>query len=119
MPEQIYARYLKPGEVLFREGEAGDDAYIVEKGEIEISIDLPTDKKVIAELGKGEIHWRDVVDCGRTAFRDGDRIGQIRTCGFKTRPASQTDRSSRPDYAVDDPNDRRSVARCAALDARR
>ena len=55
MPEQIYARYLKPGEVLFREGEAGDDAYIVEKGEIEISIDLPTDKKVIAELGKGEI----------------------------------------------------------------
>ena len=55
MPEQIYARYLKPGEVLFREGEAGDDAYIVEKGEIEISIDLPTGKKVIAELGKGEI----------------------------------------------------------------
>ena len=77
MPEQIYARYLKPGKVLFREGEAGDDAYIVEKGEIEISIDLPTGKKVIAELGKGEIIGEMSLITGRTAFGNGNRFGQI------------------------------------------
>ena len=55
MPEQIYARNLKAGEVLFSEGEEGDDAYIVEQGAIEISLDLPAGKKVLATLGKGEI----------------------------------------------------------------
>lgn len=55
MPEQIYARNLKAGEVLFREGEEGDDAYIVETGAVEISLDLPAGKKVLATLGKGEI----------------------------------------------------------------
>jgi EAL domain-containing protein (putative c-di-GMP-specific phosphodiesterase class I)/CRP-like cAMP-binding protein len=55
MPEQIYARNLKVGDVLFREGAEGDDAYIVESGSIEISLDLPAGKKVLATLGKGEI----------------------------------------------------------------
>ncbi len=55
MPEQIYVRNLKAGDVLFREGEEGDDAYIVETGTVEISLDLPSGKKVIATLGKGEI----------------------------------------------------------------
>ena len=55
MPEQIYARNLKAGDVLFREGAEGDDAYIVESGSIEISLDLPSGKKVLATLGKGEI----------------------------------------------------------------
>ncbi len=55
MPEQIYARNLKAGDVLFREGAEGDDAYIVESGSIEISLDLPAGKKVLATLGKGEI----------------------------------------------------------------
>lgn len=55
MPEQIYSRSLKMGETLFLEGEEGDDAYIIETGLIEISIDLPTGKKTIATLGNGEI----------------------------------------------------------------
>lgn len=55
MPEQIYVRKLNAGDVLFREGEEGDDAYIVETGAVEISLDLPPGKKVIATLGKGEI----------------------------------------------------------------
>ena len=55
MPEQIYARNLKSGDVLFKEGEEGDDAYIVETGAVEISLDLPAGKKVLAILGKGEI----------------------------------------------------------------
>lgn len=55
MPEQIYARNLQPGDVLFREGEKGDDAYIIERGAIEISLDLAAGKKVLATLTKGDI----------------------------------------------------------------
>lgn len=55
MPEQIYSRSLKAGETLFLEGDEGDDAYIIETGTIEISIDMPDGKKTIATLGNGEI----------------------------------------------------------------
>ena len=55
MPEQIYARSLRSGETLFREGEEGDNAYIVETGSIEISIEVAGAKKIIATLGKDEI----------------------------------------------------------------
>ena len=55
MPERIFARYFKPEETLFSEGDTGDNAYIVERGKIEISIDVPSGKKVVAELGRGKI----------------------------------------------------------------
>ena len=106
MPERIFARYLKPGETLFTEGEAGDDAYIVERGKIEILIDAPSGKKVVAELGKGEISRRDVADCGYATFGDGDCIAGCRTSGFDAGPAFQTDRSYRSYHAVDDPDNR-------------
>ena len=54
-PEQIYARSLKSGDTLFREGEEGDNAYIIETGSIEISIEVAGAKKTIATLGKDEI----------------------------------------------------------------
>ena len=55
MPEQIYARSLKAGDTLFHEGEDGDNAYIVETGSIEISIEVAGAKRTIATLGKDEI----------------------------------------------------------------
>ena len=55
MPEQIYARNVPEGGVIFREGEEGDDAYIVEKGAVDISLTLNGTRKVIATLGPGEI----------------------------------------------------------------
>ena len=110
---------FEAGEVLFREGEAGDDAYIVEKGEIEISIDLPTGKKAIAELCKGEIigEMSLIADAPRSATAIASVESELLV--LKRDRLLKTDRSSRPDYTVDDPNDCRSAARCAALDARR
>lgn len=55
MPEQIYARTVPAQAVVFREGEAGDDAYIVERGAIEISLEIKGTRKVLAALGPGEI----------------------------------------------------------------
>lgn len=55
MSEHIHARELAAGEVIFREGDPGDDAYILERGRIEISIGDDGARRVIAELGPGEI----------------------------------------------------------------
>lgn len=55
MSEYIHARELTAGEVLFRHGQQGDDAYIVEDGAIEISVGEGDARKVIATLGPGEI----------------------------------------------------------------
>jgi CRP-like cAMP-binding protein len=55
MPEQIYARNLKSGDVLFQEGEKGDDAYIVETGAVEISLDLPSARKFSRPSGREKL----------------------------------------------------------------
>lgn len=35
--QELERRHFKPGEMIFAQGEAGEDAYIVEKGRIEIA----------------------------------------------------------------------------------
>ncbi len=55
MPEQIFSRDLGSGTVIFRQGDEGDDAYIVESGDVEISLDIDGEKTIIANLGPGEI----------------------------------------------------------------
>ena len=49
-------RTLNAGERLFREGEAGDNAYIVESGQIEISKRVgDNEQSVVAVVGKGAL----------------------------------------------------------------
>ena len=55
MSDYIHARELSDGQVIFREGDQGDDAYIVEKGAVAISIQNGRRRKIIATLGPGEI----------------------------------------------------------------
>lgn len=47
---------LKPGDVIFRQGEVGDTAYLIEKGQVEVfHFKMPDDDSHIAVLGEGEI----------------------------------------------------------------
>ncbi|WP_417512888.1 EAL domain-containing protein [Minwuia sp.] len=55
MTDYIHAQELTAGETVFREGDVGDDAYIVEHGLIEICIGTGDDQRSIATLGPGEI----------------------------------------------------------------
>ncbi len=55
MPEFIHARDVDAGTLLFQEGDRGDDAFIIEEGLIEISIQSEGERKLIAALGPGEI----------------------------------------------------------------
>ncbi|MEO5336711.1 MAG: cyclic nucleotide-binding domain-containing protein [Magnetospirillum sp. WYHS-4] len=49
-------REIRPGERLFREGEPGIEAYIIESGRIEISKRIGEDETaVVAIVGKGEM----------------------------------------------------------------
>lgn len=49
--DQRFERRLAAGEVLFREGERGDCAYIVESGAVEIRHDSPEGSRLVARLG--------------------------------------------------------------------
>ncbi len=53
--ETFPTRLYQPGETIFHEGDAGDYAFIVLSGEVEIVKQVESGPKVIATLGEGEI----------------------------------------------------------------
>ena len=55
MPEKIFSRRFAAGEEIFRMGDSGRNAYIIERGKVEVSLTRGGENVVIAELGKGEI----------------------------------------------------------------
>ncbi len=55
--DQLFARFGKtcePGDVLFREGEAGDTMYVIQSGAVRISKTVKGEDKTLAILGPGE-----------------------------------------------------------------
>ncbi|MFT5113642.1 MAG: EAL domain-containing protein (putative c-di-GMP-specific phosphodiesterase class I) [Parasphingorhabdus sp.] len=50
-----YKTQFSAGEYLFQEGDHGDCAYIIESGQVEISINKASNKMIIATLGKGDL----------------------------------------------------------------
>jgi diguanylate cyclase len=55
MSDMIYSKSFVAGEEIFRIGDSGRNAYIIEKGEVEISNTQNGEEIVIARLGEGEI----------------------------------------------------------------
>jgi EAL domain-containing protein (putative c-di-GMP-specific phosphodiesterase class I)/CRP-like cAMP-binding protein len=55
MEFQEFSTYFDPDEFLFEEGDAGECAYIIESGSVEVSLDKGGKKLVIATLGAGEV----------------------------------------------------------------
>lgn len=55
MPDNSYQIRRPAGEVIFRERDPADCAYIIEEGRIEISVHRGTHPVVLSELGPGEI----------------------------------------------------------------
>jgi EAL domain-containing protein (putative c-di-GMP-specific phosphodiesterase class I) len=51
----VYRRLFSAGSEIFREGDVGDFAFIIERGEIEISVGQGETKEVLAILGPGEL----------------------------------------------------------------
>lgn len=55
MPETVFTQTFKAGEEIFRLGEAGHDAYIVQSGAVEVTAPQNGQKRVLARLERGEI----------------------------------------------------------------
>ena len=55
MPETIFSRRFAAGEEIFRLGDRGRNAYIIERGKVEVTATRGGKNVVIAEMGKGEI----------------------------------------------------------------
>jgi CRP-like cAMP-binding protein len=53
-PLQKFAKTCAPGTVLFREGDSGDEMYIIQRGRVRVSKDFSGKPHVIAVLDKGE-----------------------------------------------------------------
>jgi len=52
---KVYEREFLEGETIFKEGEIGDEIYLIEEGEVEIFKEIEGKEKVIAILKKGEV----------------------------------------------------------------
>jgi len=55
MPEMIFSKRFAAGEEIFRIGDRGRNAYIIERGKVEVSVTRDGENVVIATLGEGEI----------------------------------------------------------------
>ncbi|MCP4898112.1 MAG: cyclic nucleotide-binding domain-containing protein, partial [bacterium] len=53
--DALFRKEFHPGAVIFREGEAGETAFVIESGGVEISAFRGDTKVVIATLGEGEL----------------------------------------------------------------
>jgi EAL domain-containing protein (putative c-di-GMP-specific phosphodiesterase class I) len=53
--ESAAQRLLEPGEVLFREGDIGHEAFLVEAGTVEIYVERPDGRRVLALLGADDL----------------------------------------------------------------
>ncbi len=55
MSEDLHKEHFEAGEVIFRRGQRGRYAYMIESGSVEISTERGGRKVVVAELGQGEL----------------------------------------------------------------
>ncbi len=55
MAEEKYRRILQAGEVLFREGDAGDSAFVIESGQMEVARGEGAVREILGLLGPGEM----------------------------------------------------------------
>lgn len=89
MDEDRFRRILRAGQVLFREGDAGDCAWVIEDGEVEVSVTRGGRKQVISRVGPGALlgEMALINECPRTAtltaLRDTRliKIEPVRCCG--------------------------------------
>ncbi len=57
MPDSLFIRFgrdFKAGDVLFREGETGEEMYVIQSGLVQVLKRVGTDERALATLGRGE-----------------------------------------------------------------
>ena len=70
-----HRKHVKEGEVIFREGDAGGEFYVIARGQVRVTADSLEGEKEIAQLGHGQFF-------GEMAVLNGDR--RTATCTATT-----------------------------------
>lgn len=65
---------IEPGEIIFRQGDAGDCLYIIAEGEVEISLGEDTGKHTLATLGPGEFFGEMSIITGQPRNADATAV---------------------------------------------
>ncbi|HEU0187507.1 MAG TPA: cyclic nucleotide-binding domain-containing protein, partial [Gallionellaceae bacterium] len=55
MLEQLNREVYAVGETIFRAGDEGDCAYIIEDGSVEVCVNTPDGEQVVKQIGRGEL----------------------------------------------------------------
>jgi EAL domain-containing protein (putative c-di-GMP-specific phosphodiesterase class I) len=55
MPEMVYSQLFVAGETIFRLGDRGRNAYFIESGQVEVTVEREGETLIIARLGQGEV----------------------------------------------------------------
>lgn len=53
--QELEYRDYKPGQVIFAQGETGEEAFIIQKGKVEIAVGDGVAELVVAVIGEGEL----------------------------------------------------------------
>ncbi len=53
MSDILQRRTYKAGDIIFKEGEDGSHAYVIQEGEVEIVKNIDGEKKILGVVGKG------------------------------------------------------------------
>jgi len=74
---------FEPGQVMFREGDAADAAYVIIDGTVEITVDTPGGPLLVNTLGEGDVVGETAIfgDVPRTATATAKtRLEALRVC---------------------------------------
>jgi CRP/FNR family transcriptional regulator, cyclic AMP receptor protein len=92
MSDPLFARFGReypPGEVLFREGEAGDVMFVIQSGVVRIAKAIGGEDKVLAVLGPGEFLGEMAILNGRPRTATATVVEQTRCLVIEARTFEQ------------------------------
>jgi CRP/FNR family cyclic AMP-dependent transcriptional regulator len=92
MSDPLFARFGReypPGEVLFREGEAGDVMFVIQSGVVRIAKAIGGEDKVLAVLGPGEFLGEMAILNGRPRTATATVVEQTRCLVIEARTLEQ------------------------------
>ncbi len=80
LTESTSQRLLAAGEVLFREGEVGHEAFLIESGAVEIYVERPEGRRVLAVLGADELFGELALIGDQTRSASASATASTRLC---------------------------------------
>ncbi|MDJ0785938.1 MAG: Crp/Fnr family transcriptional regulator [Myxococcota bacterium] len=76
--QRSYERTLRPGDVLYDEGERGDRLYVIQAGQMDMSRAHAGGRKLVARLGPGELFGEMGVLLGRPRTQRAEAASDVR-----------------------------------------